>query len=243
MFYPSALQYFSALQRLSFHWRQRRDVIGFCILALFCSGGTLIPTDALAGNQTQYIVDGLALGAAVAPRSATYREYKCHPSEQFASFVWCQRVRTEQSKFGDVTSTNSILHSEIGATAYVSQYIDPAFFGPGDIKREIERLSQRFGSSPHILRSPRRPNERQSVTKGMLFDFLGNFGDSARFGRFLDSMPTGNCRRFLGNFPGCRGVGRFASVLHRKYRLISTLQLICGEDCSDGSAYQATARN
>ena len=97
MFYPSALQYFSALQRLSFHWRQRRDVIGFCVLALFCSGGTLIPTDALAGNQTQYIVDGLALGDPVAPKSATYREYKCHPSEQFDSFIWCQRVRTEQS--------------------------------------------------------------------------------------------------------------------------------------------------
>ena len=209
MFCQSSLLGFSTLQRLSFHWRQRRDVIGFCILALFCSGGTLIPTDAFAGNQTQYIVDGLALGAPVAPRSATYREYKCHPSEQFTSFVWCQRVRTEQSKFGDVTSTNSILHSAIGATAYVSQYIDPAFFSSGDIKREIERLSQRFGSSPQILRSPRRPNEPeegviaywgdvtltpldsrslaqlasgQSVTKGMLFDFLGNFGDSAREG-------------------------------------------------------------
>src|SRR5271169_5931857 len=43
MFYPSALQYFSALQRLSFHWRLRRDVIGFCVVALFCSGGTPIP--------------------------------------------------------------------------------------------------------------------------------------------------------------------------------------------------------
>jgi S1-C subfamily serine protease len=209
MFCLSSLLGFSALQRLSFHWRRHRDIFGFYILALFCSGGTVIPTDALAGNQTQYIIDGLALGAPVAPKSATYREYKCHPSEQFASFVWCQRVRTEQSKFGDVKSTNSILHSEIGATAYVSQYIDPAFFGPGDLKREIERLSQRFGSSPHILRSPRRPNEPeegviaywgdvtltpldsrslaqlaagQSVTKGMLFDFLGNFGDSAREG-------------------------------------------------------------
>jgi len=131
MFYPSALQYFSAFQRLSFHWRQRRYVIGFCVLALFSGGGMPIPFDALARNQTQYIVDGLALGDLVAPKSAAYREYKCRPSEQFASFVWCQRVRTEQSKFGDVTSTNSILHSEIGATAYVSQYIDPAFFGLG----------------------------------------------------------------------------------------------------------------
>lgn len=74
--------------------------------------------------------------------------------------------------------------------------------------REIERLSQRFGSTPHILDSPKRsgmpsgviaywgnvvlkPLDAQSmaqlakgenVRKGMLFDFLGNFGRSAREG-------------------------------------------------------------
>jgi S1-C subfamily serine protease len=208
MFYPSALQYFSALQRLSFHWRQRRGVIGFCVLTLFCSGGTPIPTDALAGNQTQYIVDGLALGDPVAPKSATYREYQCRPSEQFESFIWCRRRRTENGKFGEFTSVNSILHSSNGATAYISRYIEPAYFAVGDVDREIKRLSQRFGTAPHILQSPQRSGSPlgviaywgdvkltpldsrslaqlaagQSVAKGMLFDFLGNFGDSAREG-------------------------------------------------------------
>ena len=49
----------------------------------------------------------------MAPKSTTYREYKCHPSEQFESFIWCQRRRTEKSKFGEFTSVNSILHSRL----------------------------------------------------------------------------------------------------------------------------------
>ena len=208
MFYLSALQYFSALLRLSFRWRQRHYVIGFFVLAVFCSGGILVPTDAVAGNQTQYIVDGLALGDPVAPKSATYREYQCRPSEQFESFIWCRRRRTENGKFGEFTSVNSILHSSNGATAYISRYIEPAYFAVGDVDREIKRLSQRFGTAPYILQSPQRSRgplgviaywgdvtlmpldshslaqlaAGQSVMKGMLFDFLGNFGESAREG-------------------------------------------------------------
>jgi Trypsin-like peptidase domain len=173
-------------------------------LALFI-GGALFQTPAIAGNDAQYIVDGLPLGDPVVPKSATYREYNCRPSEQFESFIWCKRRRTENSKFGKVTSVNSILHSLDNTSVYISRYIEPAYFAPGDIEREIERLSQRFGAAPHILkqsgsqwgviaywgdvtltpldtRSLAQLAAGQSVTKGMLFDFLGNFGDSAREG-------------------------------------------------------------
>jgi hypothetical protein len=47
----------------------------------------------------------------VAPKSATYQEYKCRPSEQFESFIWCQRRRIENGKVGEFKSVNSILHS------------------------------------------------------------------------------------------------------------------------------------
>ena len=197
---------FSALQFLTCRWRSRSNVVCNCALALFV--GALSQAPALAGDRTQYIVDGLALGDLVHPNSSVYREYRCSPSEQFTSFIWCKRSRAERNKFGDVKSTNSILHSQDDTTVYVSRYIDPAFFGPGDVKREIERLSRLFGSAPHILKSPKRPSiprgviaywgdvvlepldaqnlaqlaVGQSVEKGMLFDFLGNFGDSAREG-------------------------------------------------------------
>jgi hypothetical protein len=175
-------------------------------LALLASVTPIQPV--AAGDQTQYTVDGLALGDPVAPKSATYQEYKCRRSEQFESFIWCQRRRIENGKVGEFKSVNSILHSLDSATAYISRYIEPAYFAPGDIEREIKRLSQRFGAAPHILQSPQRSGSPrgviaywgavtlapldtrslaqlaagQSVTKGMLFDFLGNFGVSARDG-------------------------------------------------------------
>lgn len=162
----------------------------------------------IPADRSPYVVDGLALGDPVAPKSAAYREYLCRPSEQFAPFIWCKRRKAEKGKFGDFTSVNSILHSQSGATVYISRYIEPAFFRPGDIDSEIGRLSERFGSTPHVLKSPRRAgepagivaywggvtfrpldsqslaelSEGRSVSKGMLFDFLGNFGHSASAG-------------------------------------------------------------
>jgi hypothetical protein len=58
------------------------NIISFCTGAFLSFGA---PGEALAqaGDHTEYIVDGLALGGPVAPRSATYREYKCQPNEQF----------------------------------------------------------------------------------------------------------------------------------------------------------------
>jgi tetratricopeptide (TPR) repeat protein len=170
-------------------------------LALFV-GGAPFQAAAQVGDRTQYIVDGLALGDPVQPNSSTYRQYQCNDNDEFASFIWCPRRRTGNGKFGKFTSVNSILHSPDGVTAYVSRYIEPAFFGSGEVQREIERLSQLFGSRPRILESPRQPGEPkgviaywgdvaldpleiasgQSVRKGMLFDFLGNFGRSAREG-------------------------------------------------------------
>jgi S1-C subfamily serine protease len=195
------------LQRLSLRLRLTPNIIGFCTGA-FLSFGTPGEALAQAGDQTEYIVDGLPLGGPVAPRSSTYREYKCRPSEQFETFIWCQRQRTENGKFGEFTSITSILHSGDNATAYVSRYIAPAYFPAGDIEREIGRLSQRFGARPHLLQSPRRAGSPwgviaywgrvtltlldaasvaefaagRHVTRGMLFDFLGNFGNSARLG-------------------------------------------------------------
>lgn len=188
----------------------RLRACAFCAAAMLFEGATgttpVQASDAAAGAE--FVVDGLALGGLVAPRSAAYREYKCQPSEQFANYIWCQRRRTEIGKFGEFKSVTSILHSYDNAAEYISRYIEPAYFLSGDIECEIDRLSQRFGGEPHVLQMPRKAGssfgviaywgrvtltpldsaslaelaEGRSVTKGMLFDFLGNFGESARFG-------------------------------------------------------------
>lgn len=179
----------------------RLAAVGSSVLCLFLMGAMT----AARAERSQYVVDGLALGDPVAPRSSAYQEYRCGPSEQFASFIWCQRHRTENGKFGEISTVTSILHSSAGTAEYISRYVEPAVFGSGDIEHEIKRLSQRFGSDPHILKSPRSLADvqaviaywgavtlvpldarslaqlaaGQSVQKGMLFDFLGDFGQSA----------------------------------------------------------------
>jgi hypothetical protein len=178
------------------------------LFAGLAAGASLLSPDAHAQAGSPYVIDGLALGGAVAPRSAAYREYRCGSSEQFDSFTFCRRSRAEPGKFGDMSTTTSILHDQGGAAEYISRYVEPAVFLPGDIDREIRRLSQRFGADPHVLRAPRsmangvaviaywgdvalEPLDARSlaqlaaggsVQKGMLFDFLGDFGKSARAG-------------------------------------------------------------
>jgi hypothetical protein len=131
--------------------------------AVFCTFALLViaaPFEVTAQDRTKYVVDGLALGEPVAPNSRTYQQYRCGPSKQFESFVWCTRQKAEKGKLGNFTSFNSILHSQKGTTVYVSRTIEPAFFGAGDIDREIERLSRFFDSKTHVLRSPQRAGSR-----------------------------------------------------------------------------------
>jgi S1-C subfamily serine protease len=195
----------SFLSHGSFFRSQPWHEAGRSFAAAFLISAGLMQPCALAKDESPYIVDGLALGGPVAPKSAAYRAYACRPSRQFEFFTWCQRRRTEDGKFGTFVSVNSILHAPSNETVYVSRFIEPAYFGPGDIEREIERLSKRFGAPPSILQAPRRKGSPggiiaswgkvtltplgagslgqlasgQSIAKGMLFDFLGNFKESA----------------------------------------------------------------
>ena len=107
-------------------------------------------------QPSPYVVDGLALGSQVRFESEAYKQYTCNPSEKFPGFTWCHKEKTETTKRGEVTSSNSILHSQDGTAVYVNRYIEPAFFGPNEIGTEIDRLSARFGERAREFRMPPR---------------------------------------------------------------------------------------
>jgi predicted aspartyl protease len=103
-----------------------------------------------------YVVDGLTLGGKVHLDSNAYKQYHCGPSGNFPGFIWCHKERTEQSKRGEITSSNSILHAPDGTAWYINRYIEPAFFGPNDIRKAIDQLSAKFGERPREFRMSHR---------------------------------------------------------------------------------------
>jgi hypothetical protein len=165
----------------------------------------------LIGNAiaaTEYAVDGVAVGTQLNFGSASYREYKCNPSDQFEEFIWCQKIRTEKEPQGSYIAGHSLLHSKNGDLLYVNRSQEPAFFNPSEADLNIQRYSRKFGESARILKIPHRsglpdgviaiwgkitlePLDQESIKilaggknprKGFLIDYLHDFTRSAKEG-------------------------------------------------------------
>src|SRR5262245_3578473 len=167
---------------------------------------------ALDGNAiaaaTAYAVDGLAVGTQLNFNSASYREYKCSPSDQFDGLTWCQKTRSDKERRQSYIAAYSLLHSRDGKILYINRSQEPAFFNPKEAEVNIQRYSRKIGESPRIMKMPHRgglpdgliavwgkitlePLDQQSIKiladgkgprKGLLIDFLGNFARSAKEG-------------------------------------------------------------
>src|ERR1700743_271280 len=105
----------------------------------------------------KYSVDGLALDSTVHPTSSVYREYDCVPSTQFEKFTVCRRKKIQSKPGGDITLATTIYHGEAGTLAYVTRFIEPAFFKPKEVDEEIDRLSAKYGQKPQLLQAPQQP--------------------------------------------------------------------------------------
>jgi hypothetical protein len=162
----------------------------------------------VASYNHDFVVDGLAVGAAVHPDSPTYKAYKCKSSDQFVGYTWCAIKHPMTGKFGPYDSWMTILHSDANIAIFILQDVIPAYFAPGDVDREIQRLSQRFGQTATVLNGDARADAPHSViatwgdvtltpldestmdelrrgetiTAGLVIDFLADSRKSAREG-------------------------------------------------------------
>ena len=166
----------------------------------------------LAGNAiaapTEYAVDGLAVGTQLNFGSASYREYKCNPSDQFDGLTWCQKTRSDKERRGSYIAAYSLLHSQDGNIFYINRSQEPAFFNRKESEGNLQRYSRKIGKSPRIMKMPHRsglPDELiavwgkitlepldqgsikiladgKSPRKGLLIDFLRDFARSAKEG-------------------------------------------------------------
>ena len=154
---------------------------------------------------TAYAVDGLAVATQLNFKSASYRDYKCNPSDQFEGLIWCQKTRAEK---GRGSRTYSLLHSKDGKISYINRSQESASFNPSESELAIERYSRELGESARLLKAPHRsgvangviavwgkitlePLDQDSIKlladgkkprKGLLIDYLRDFTRSAKEG-------------------------------------------------------------
>ena len=126
-------------------WLPRRDII---VLRL----SLVRRRDAVSSNRAGGISDSIhrrwpCVGRPGAPKRYVIENIDATPASNSRLSSGASALGPSGASLGmsRPPTPSSILGDD--TTVYVSQYIDPAFFGPGDIKREIERLSQLFGSS------------------------------------------------------------------------------------------------
>jgi hypothetical protein len=171
----------------------------------------------VASRNHDFVVDGLAVGAVVHPDSPVYKAYKCRPSDQFPGFTWCAIEHSMTGKSGPFESGVRILHSDTDTAVFISQDVIPAYFAPGDVEREIQRLSQHFGQPARVLTGDPRPDaphsmiatwgdvaltplddstmealrRGESIAAGLIIDFLADSPKSAREGLPVFHMGGG----------------------------------------------------
>jgi ribosomal protein L9 len=156
----------------------------------------------------EYAVDGVTVGTQLNFDSASYREYKCSPSDQFDGLTWCQKTRSDKERRRSYVAAYSLLHSRHGNILYINRTQEPAFLNPKEVEVNIQRYSRKIGESPRIMKMPHRgslpdgliavwgkitlePLDQESIKtladgknprKGFLIDYLRDFTRSAKQG-------------------------------------------------------------
>jgi hypothetical protein len=163
-----------------------------------------LPPSTLAPSG--FVVEGQEVGAK-ADLTGKNADIRCSPSTLFPGHNWCERQRNNGP--GGAVSSSSLLLTAGGIVRYANRSLSPANFGPDEVSREVARLSQLFGEQARIMTLVGTQNSSgaiiavwgklrlvplnsanmqalasgESVTTGLLIDYLGNFRTSAQIGK------------------------------------------------------------
>ena len=245
-------------------WVKGVGTVAIVLLGLFASISVKAQT-----STTAYTVNGLQLGARVAPNSSAYHGYNCMPSGQFASLTWCSRSVAEKGSYGQKSVSQSLLRATDGTIVYANRATDLSSFKEEAAKKELQRVAQRYGA-PRIIDMPRKPKSSQgmiaswgdvvlepldaasmsqlalgkSPNKGLIIDFLGNFRRSAQLGLPVYRMTGGAGFVWAASF-NQKGAGalRFAAVNPSALSApVSTQPPVAAEPAAQPTETQAQAQ-
>src|SRR6202000_3041607 len=94
-------------------WVKGVGTVAFVLLGLFASVNVKAQT-----STTPYTVNGLELGARLAPHRGAYRGYNCTPSAACAALTWCSRSAAEKGSYGQKSASYSLLRTTDGTIVY-----------------------------------------------------------------------------------------------------------------------------
>jgi outer membrane biosynthesis protein TonB len=245
-------------------WVKGVGTVAIVLFGLFASVNVKAQT-----STTPYVVNGLELGARLAPNSGAYRGYNCTPSSAFAGLTWCSRSVAEKGSYGQKNASNSLLRTADGTIVYANRATDLTSFRQDAAKKELQRLAQRYGA-PRIIDMPHKPKSQQgmiaswgdvvlepldaasmsqlalgkSPNKGLIIDFLGNFRRSAQLGLPVYRMTGGAGFVWATSF-NQKGAGtlRFAAVNPSALSApVSAPPLVAAEPTAQPTETQAQAQ-
>jgi hypothetical protein len=153
-----------------------------------------------------FVVAGLSLGQAVNPESQSYKAYSCRSSHDFVGFTWCAYHSDRTGKSGSFKDWVTFLHSPSNRLVFITEDIAPAYFAPGDVDREIARISKGFDQTARLLTANASPGfphailatwgdvtltplndsaldalrRGEEIHQGLIADFIGDARESAR---------------------------------------------------------------
>ena len=218
--------------------------------------GAIAPAAAtqLGDYNPDFAVSGLAPGGSVNPESSAYQAYRCKLSDEFSGYKWCTVKHPMTGKFGPYDSWVTVLHSNDNIVVFVLQDMLPAYFAPGDVEREIQRLSKHFGHAARVLTGDPRPEAPHSliavwgdltlspldqstmdalrrdetITSGLVIDFFSDSKRSAKEGMPVFQMGGGAGYIYAVKFDDS-GKGRLRIVSVNPNLLASASQVSSNE--------------
>ena len=224
-----------------------RAKIAVLASVVLCANATAEPA--------KYAVDGLAVGMQLNFDDASYREYRCSPSDQFEGLTWCQKTQAGGGSPGSMV-IYSLLHSGDGSILYVNRSQEPAVSNPKKAEDEIKQYSRMMGESPRVMKMPRRNGvpdgrivvwgkvtleqldqesiktlaDQKGLKTGLLIDFLGNFARSAKAGLPIYRIDGGPGFVWAASFDRKgRGIVRLAAVDTSRFVTPSAAQQPVGQ--------------
>jgi hypothetical protein len=79
------------------------------------------------------------------------------------SCLEAHNLSADLGKFVAFDSWTTILHSNTNIAAFILQDVMPAYFPPGNVERELDRLSQYFGQRARVITGESRSDAPHSL--------------------------------------------------------------------------------